>query len=184
MSIILPATSRWQLPNGQQVKTRAPLSDTRTSISTQLPAAMDIYLFTGCFPNCDIGSLRAGRPAPEQRAPETLIECTADSVLLCLASSPASPPPALHFTLRTPRNLQRLEQVVLWAFYLFSVDFNWRIIALQCCAGFCHTSTQTSHNYLHIPSLLSLRPPQAPFHPSGSSQGMGLSSLCYIAASH
>lgn len=32
-SFILPATSRWQLPKGHRVKTRAPLSDTRPSIS-------------------------------------------------------------------------------------------------------------------------------------------------------
>ena len=34
--------------------------------------------------------------------------------------------------------------------YLF---FNWTIIALQCCAGFCHTTMCTSHNYTYMPSL-------------------------------
>ena len=34
--------------------------------------------------------------------------------------------------------------------------FNWRIIALQCCVGFCHTSTWISHRYTYIPSLLKL----------------------------
>ena len=28
--------------------------------------------------------------------------------------------------------------------------FNWRIIALQCCIGFCHTITPISHNYIYI----------------------------------
>ena len=28
---------------------------------------------------------------------------------------------------------------VLWVF--LNIFFNWRIIALQCCVGFCHTST-------------------------------------------
>ena len=36
--------------------------------------------------------------------------------------------------------------------------FNWRKTALQCCVGFCHTTTQTSHNYTYITSILSLRP--------------------------
>ena len=39
--------------------------------------------------------------------------------------------------------------------------FNWRIIALQYCVSFCHTSTRISHKYIYIPSLLSL--PPAPF---------------------
>ena len=38
--------------------------------------------------------------------------------------------------------------------------FNWRIIALQCCGGLCHTSTWISHNYICISPLLSLPPPK------------------------
>ena len=34
--------------------------------------------------------------------------------------------------------------------------FKWRIIALQCYIGFCHTSTQISHRYMYVPSLLNL----------------------------
>ena len=33
-------------------------------------------------------------------------------------------------------------------FYLFI--FNWKIIALQYCAGFCHTSTWISHRYTYV----------------------------------
>ena len=33
-------------------------------------------------------------------------------------------------------------------FNLFS--FNWRIIALQYCSGFCHTLTWISHRYTHV----------------------------------
>ena len=36
--------------------------------------------------------------------------------------------------------------------------FNWRIIALQYCVGFCHTSAWISHRYTHVPSLLNLPP--------------------------
>jgi len=39
---------------------------------------------------------------------------------------------------------------------LFVAFFNWRINALQCCVGFCSITTQISHDYLYISSLLSL----------------------------
>ena len=40
--------------------------------------------------------------------------------------------------------------------------FNWRISALQCCVGFCHTIMQNSHKYTHAPSLLNLLPTSHP----------------------
>ena len=40
--------------------------------------------------------------------------------------------------------------------------FKRRIIALQCCVGFCHTATWISHRYTHVPSLLSLPPTSHP----------------------
>ena len=33
------------------------------------------------------------------------------------------------------------------------IYFNWRIIALQYCVGFCHVSTWTSHMHTYIPSF-------------------------------
>jgi hypothetical protein len=32
--------------------------------------------------------------------------------------------------------------------------FNWKIIDLQYCVGFCHTSTWINHRYTYVPSLL------------------------------
>ena len=53
--------------------------------------------------------------------------------------------------------------VLVWVYfhaggiYFF---FNCRIIALQCCAGFCSTTTN-NHKYTYVPS-----PPTPPFHPT------------------
>ena len=48
----------------------------------------------------------------------------------------------------------------LLCFLCFSFTFsNWAIIALQCFVGFYHTTMQSSHNYIYIPSLLSLPHP-------------------------
>ena len=64
-----------------------------------------------------------------------------------------------------------------------SFSFNWRIIPLQCCVGFCHT-TWIHHKYTYIPFPLEpLSHPQPPSHPSRSSQSTGLSFLCYTAGS-
>ena len=52
--------------------------------------------------------------------------------------------------------------------------FDWKIIALQCCVGFCHTSTWISHRYTYIPSLLNL---PSISHPSRLSQSIKLSSV-------
>ena len=55
-------------------------------------------------------------------------------------------------------------------FILFSV--NWRIIALQCCVGFCYTSTRISHRYTYVPLPLEhpshFPPPSHPFRLSQS----------------
>ena len=66
-------------------------------------------------------------------------------------------------------------------FYLFI--FNWRIIALQYCAGFCHTSACIDHKYTFVPSLwTSLQPPT----PSNLSRlsNPSLNSLTHTANSH
>ena len=56
--------------------------------------------------------------------------------------------------------------------------FNWRIIASQCCAGFCHTSTWIITRYKSIPSLLNFPPiSHIQPHPSGLSQSTRPNSL-------
>ena len=61
---------------------------------------------------------------------------------------------------------------------------NWRIIALQYCAGFCHASTWIPHGiHMSSPSWTSL-PSPTQSHPSKLSQSTQLSSLCHTANPH
>ena len=60
---------------------------------------------------------------------------------------------------------------------IFFLIFNWRIISLQCCVGFCPTKMWISHKYKHVPSLLKLPPTLTASHPSRMSQGTRLSFL-------
>ena len=41
----------------------------------------------------------------------------------------------------------------------FNLIFNWRIIALQYCDGFCHPWTWISHMHTYVPSVLNLPHP-------------------------
>ena len=38
-------------------------------------------------------------------------------------------------------------------FFVYLFIFNWRMIALQCCVGFCHTSAWIGHRYTYVPSF-------------------------------
>ena len=49
--------------------------------------------------------------------------------------------------------------------FLKKVIFNWRIVALQYCVGFCHLSTWISHRYTYVSSLLNLPPTSEPLPP-------------------
>ena len=73
-----------------------------------------------------------------------------------------------------------LDDTVVLFFLIFM--FNWRIVALQYCVGFCHT-TIIRYKYTYIPFLWSL-PPSPSSHSSWSSQSTRLSSLGYTAPSY
>ena len=69
--------------------------------------------------------------------------------------------------------------------FLFNLNlfvFNWRIIALQCCVGLCHTTAWISHRYMQVHFLLSLPPTSSPIPPL-CQRAQDLSSLLYDAGS-
>ena len=63
----------------------------------------------------------------------------------------------------------------------FFFIFKWRIIALQYCVGFCHTSKWISHRYTYVCSL-SLPSTSHPYHSSRLSQSLILSVLQRMAS--
>ena len=66
------------------------------------------------------------------------------------------------FTWATDRHLKFNRSKTTVLLILIFKDFNWRIIALQCWVGSCHTTIGISHKYRYIPSLLNL-PPLLPY---------------------
>ena len=56
------------------------------------------------------------------------------------------------------------ETICLFPYFLYLI-FNWRIVTLQCCVGFCHTTRQISHKYTYVPSLFNLPPTPDPIPP-------------------
>ena len=68
-------------------------------------------------------------------------------------------------------NLPVTPGVSFFPFFKYKfIYFNWRLITLQYCIGFCHTSTWICHRYTCVPHPEPLLPPPSPYHPSGSSQ--------------
>jgi len=69
-------------------------------------------------------------------------------------------------------------------FFQFINFINWRIIVLQCCIGFCHTSTTESAIGIHEPSLLNLPPTPHPIPSLSVVTDTGFIFLCHTANSH
>ena len=89
-------------------------------------------------------------------------------------------------------SVQQTDSVIYEHMYIYSFQYffhlclflNWRIIALQCCVGLCHTRVWISHNYIHIYCAPLSLPPFPPSHPSRSSQSNRLGSLYYTTTSY
>ena len=61
------------------------------------------------------------------------------------------------------------EKLSVLSLSFFKIYFNWRLITLQYCGGFCHSYTWISHGCTCSPSWTPLTP-SSPSHPSESSQ--------------
>ena len=55
-------------------------------------------------------------------------------------------------------------------YFLKSIYFNWSLITLQYCGGFCYTLTWISHRSTCVPHPKPPLPRPCPLHPSGLSQ--------------
>ena len=68
-------------------------------------------------------------------------------------------------------------------FFKKSIYFNWRIIALQYCDGFCHTSTWI--RYTCVPPILKLPPTSLPNPtPQGCPRALALGALLHASKLH
>ena len=65
--------------------------------------------------------------------------------------------------------IREMSIQILCPFLFFFLNFNWRLITLQYCSGFCHTLISVSHGCTCV-LILNPLPPPSPSHPSGLSQ--------------
>ena len=88
-------------------------------------------------------------------------------------SNPHAPQPCRLLLCPLLKHLFSLPSRLPRLFLKLIVSFNWRIITLQYCDGFCHTPTWIRCRYTCIPSILTPLPPPSPPYPSGLSQSTG-----------
>ena len=102
--------------------------------------------------------------------PKSVLGIKNKSATIC--KLPTMPPPhnsfLLSFALITliTTEMEYFPYVYLTFFLIKKIFFNWRLIALQYCGGFCHTFTWISHGCTCVP-ILNLPPHPIPQgHPS------------------
>ena len=90
---------------------------------------------------------------------------------------------SLHFTFSSYASIPHVLIEFHWRQAFF---FNWRVIALQYCVGFCHTRRWISYKYTHVLSLLNLPSGPLPPHPTplGCHRAPGWAPCACTAASH
>ena len=85
--------------------------------------------------------------------------------------------------LKSKQNCQIRGSVGGWAevFFFFLINFNWRLITLQYCCGFCHTFTWDSHGRTYVPHPYP--PSYLPPHPipQGHPSALALSTLSHAS---
>ena len=74
---------------------------------------------------------------------------------------------------------QERERCIMVLFVLINY-FNWRVITLQYCSGFCHTLTWISHVYMCPPSWAPSYLPPYPI-PQGHSNALALSAVSHAS---
>ena len=65
----------------------------------------------------------------------------------------------------------------VFLFFKWFIYFNWRLITLQYCGGFCHTLTWVSHGCTRVSPSWPPLPTPSPPHPSGCPSATALSAL-------
>ena len=67
-----------------------------------------------------------------------------------------------HCQLLVAGHYVHLQSSCLLCRIFFFFNFNWRLISLQYCGGFCHTFTWISHGYTCVPHPIPQGHPSAP----------------------
>jgi len=71
----------------------------------------------------------------------------------------------IHFDIwQNQYNIVKFKNKIKFKKYLQFI-FNWRIIALECCVAFCHTTMWISYKGTYVPSFLNLPPTLQPIPP-------------------
>ena len=69
----------------------------------------------------------------------------------------------ISFPFRSPQSTEQ-SSFHCFLFLIQIICFNWRIITVQYCDGFCHISTLMSHRYTCVPHILKPHsPPSLPY---------------------